>query len=191
MGASALALTAGVQPASEAVEAVSKVLTGDLIVIRGRLYRERTIETHGPDRTPKGKLRKHTITIEEPVDYEFHVNPVTIGLGALTVGAGLVGLALAAWWAGVGVKLDPRAQNSIDGLKSTIRDREALIRLREAHLISDHGSLAAVPPDHPFLVEIANAKALIKEARKEIRKERRNLFRLDLRGRFSPDFSLL
>ena len=88
------ALIPAARGASEAVQAVSKVLTGDLVVIKGKIYRPREIVTYGPDLTPKtGRPRKHTVEVFEPVELEVHVNPVGIGLGmAAVAAAGLLGI---------------------------------------------------------------------------------------------------
>ena len=110
--------------AKEAFRAGAKVLTGDLVVFRGQIHREREEVFYGPDLTPTGRLRKHTRKVLEPVDVELHVNPASIGLGLLAVGAAAVGISLAAWWAGLGVEIDPEIQDTIEANKATIRGLE-------------------------------------------------------------------
>lgn len=100
--AAPLAATQAVIPVTKAVEAASKVLTGDLVVFRGKVHRKREVVFYGPDTTPKtGALRKHTQEILEPIDVELHINPVTIGLAG--VGAGVVGLVGYVAWHGLSI----------------------------------------------------------------------------------------
>ena len=60
-----------------AIERASKVLTGDLVVVNGKVYR---------------KIGKGKKAVFEPIDVSLHVNPMTLG-------AGLVGFAVAGFFA--------------------------------------------------------------------------------------------
>ena len=104
--------------AKEALQAGAKVLTGDLVVFRGVIHRKREEVFYGPDLTPTGRLRKHTREVLEPVDVEFHVNPLGIGLGAAALAAaGLIGIIA---WNGVKVGLPLGGEVQIfPGLKDT------------------------------------------------------------------------
>ena len=62
----AAAATPAVIPVTKAVEAASKVLTGDLVVFRGKIHRKREEVFYGPDLTPTGRLRKHAQEVIEP-----------------------------------------------------------------------------------------------------------------------------
>ena len=99
------------------MEAVSKALTGDLVVFRGKVHRAREHVFYGPDLTPTGRLRKHTQEILEPVEVEAHVNLLSLGVGAVAVGA--VGLAAYLAWEGLtlGTPLGPF--RVINGLKES------------------------------------------------------------------------
>ena len=106
-------------PVTKAVEGASKVLTGDLVVFRGKIHRRREQVFYGPDLTPKtGRLRKHTQEVLEPIDVEFHVSPLGIGLGAAALAvAGLAGIIA---WNGIRVGLPLGGSVQIfEGFKET------------------------------------------------------------------------
>lgn len=83
------ALPVVAQPVSQGIQTAVKVLTTDLVVLRHRWYRRIVL------RVPTGKLTKSGRTQYrreerlEPLDVEFHLNPV--GLAALGIGAAVVG----------------------------------------------------------------------------------------------------
>ena len=108
-----------------AVEAVSKVLTGDLVVIRGQVFR--TIRRRVPtgELTPTGRPQMVTQEVLIPVDVEAHVNPLSIGLGLAGLGVGLGALALGAWWAGIGVRVF--TDKDREKIEAEIRAFEAII----------------------------------------------------------------
>ena len=71
--------------ATAVLEKVGKAVSQDLVVIGGQWFREVTV----------GKGKKKRLVLM-PVNWEVHVNPVSVGLGALTVGAAL-GFSWLAW----------------------------------------------------------------------------------------------
>lgn len=164
---------AGVVPAvvgaEEAAKAVSKVLTGDLVVIRGRIYREREEVFYGPDLTPTGRPRKHTAKVLEPVEVELHVNPITLAAAGAAVGVGLLGLLAAGWVAGVGVTVDETTRNRVDLVTKFIAAGEADLR--------------ELPSGDPNRANIESEVAKLKAER---RKLRMNLVRLEVRPRWAP-----
>jgi len=84
-----------------------KAVTNDLVVVEGRWFRKVrsrvtvTDDQGRPLRTKKGRVRKTTLEVLEPVDVEAHVNPVGIGLGVLALGVAAVGAAIV--WNGITV----------------------------------------------------------------------------------------
>ena len=172
---------------TKAVEAVSRVLTGDLVVFRGKVHRKREQVFYGPDLTPTGRPRKHTQELLEPVDVELHVNPVTVGLGALTLGVGLAGLALAAWWSGIGVRLDSEVEARLRDVNILIRVGETRIQELEGQLTLVYGSVAAAPPDDPLAQELASVKEQFAKFKKERSRLRRGLLKLETRPRFGEN----
>src|SRR3990167_10251623 len=74
---------------------VAKAISQDLVVINGRWLREVRMKVPPPPGSKKGS-RSRTVKVLEPVEAEFHVNPVSIGLGALALAAA-GGLAWVAW----------------------------------------------------------------------------------------------
>lgn len=175
------------------------------MVIRGKVYRERTFIAYGPDLTPKtGKPVKHTFTKLEPVEVELHVNPLNIGLGLLAVGAAAVGLSLAAWWAGIGVKLDSTIQGKIDANKATIRGLEGQLGNLEgtkAECIAQckflyaearfrEKRLACIAACEAGAADTSIQKSEIARLKKENRRLLRQLLKLEARSRFSPEFRL-
>ena len=173
--------------AGETASAVSDVLTGDLVVIRGEVFR--TIRRRVPtgELTPKGRPQMVTQEVLVPVEVEAHINPVTIGLAAAGIGAGILGLALASWWSGIGVKLDPQVQVRLDEVAALLHHADRRIIELESQLIFVYGSLSQVPPDDPLAVELASIKAQIVQLRRERSGLRRGLLRLESRGRFGQN----
>lgn len=161
MGAAASALIPVSSAGAGVAKEVSKVLTGDLVVISGRVFR---VVEHQVGRKKEKFL--------EPVEVEAHVNPISLGLGALAVGAAVVGISVAAWLAGIGVEHDPVIAERIDERKRKLAD----LRIGLA-------KLEALPPDPAIQEEIANFKAKIEEILLEIRELRKQLLRLAERPR--------
>ena len=167
MGTPITALAAAPAAGAIAKEA-RKVLTGDLVTFEGRIYR---IVTFG-----KGKAK---VEFLEPVDYTVHVNPVTIGLGLAAVAAGVIGLSLAAWLAGIGVKLDPKVEARLREVNALIVHGEN--RLQELdRLIAFSG---ATDPEDPLIVERDSIQAQIVDLKKERSRLRRGILRLERRDR--------
>ena len=168
MAATAALIPAG-RGATEAIKAVSEALTGDLVVIKGKIYREREIVTYGPDLTPKGRPRKHTAKVLEPVEIEAHINPVSLAVAGAAVGVGALGILAAGWVAGVGVTVD-----------QVTRDRIDLVNLLIAAGEEDLRELA---PDDPAR---ANVKIEVDKLKAERRSLRFRLLRIEVRPRFQP-----
>lgn len=89
---------AGPLAAAAAAEKASKTLTGDIVVIRGQTFRE-VKEKVVAGTTPKGRPSVRTVTHLVPIELEAHVNAVSLGLGALAVGAAALAAIIA--WNGV------------------------------------------------------------------------------------------
>ena len=155
--------------AEKAVKAVSEALTGDLVVIKGKIYREREIVTYGPDLTPTGRLRKHTAKVQEPVEIEAHINPVTLAVAGTAVGVGVLGILAAGWVAGIGVTVDEVTRNRID-----------LVNLLVAAGEEDLQELASDDPAR------ANVQIEVDKLKAERRSLRFRLLRIEVRPRFQP-----
>jgi len=99
-----------------AAEPVVRALTGDIVVIRGKLYYKR------------GKGKK---AVYEPVELDLHINPVSLALGA---GAAALMAGVGLWWMGLEVRK----------LSDEERARlEALLAAKEARLATVEERLAA------------------------------------------------
>ena len=126
---------------------VSQVLTGDLVVIRGQVFRAIRRQVPTGELTPTGRPAMVTQEVLVPVDVEAHVNPLSIGLGLAGLGIGLGALALGAWWAGIGVGL--LSDQDKTAIEKDLLAWEAIIRANEARiqvlLQLRHG-----PPDPGF-----------------------------------------
>ena len=73
-----------------------QILTGDLAVIRHHYIK-------------KGKGRGKHKKPDKEINTELHVNPVSIGIGVLTIGAAATLAAIALWMAGMGLKRNDTA----------------------------------------------------------------------------------
>ena len=104
-------------PVTPAVKEAVKALTGDLVTFRGQVFRKVTYEVD--------KEEQEFLT---PVDYELHVNPISVGLGLAGAAAAVV-LGLIAWH-GLTVPTLTGPVTIFPGLKST----EAGQRLGEKFL---------------------------------------------------------
>jgi len=121
-----------VVPVTKAVQEALKPLTADLVIFRGKVFREREEVVYGPDLTPKTKaLRKHTRKVLEPVDLEVHVNALGVGI----VGVGAIAAGIAGWllWDGIagpgfqifrGAKTSPFWQEQAARLQGRIETRQ-------------------------------------------------------------------
>ena len=96
---------------SKVVEKAGEVLTGDIIVIRGKVYR----------RVALGSKAKDGFMLE-PVDVEAHLNPIGIGIGL--AGAALAALLGIIAWKGVKINLPLGGGYEIGGLKDALAERE-------------------------------------------------------------------
>jgi len=79
--------TTALTAARSTAEPVVKALTGDIVVVNGRLYYKR------------GKGKK---TVYEPVQLDFHLNPISIAVGA---GASIVAAGVGLWMLGLGARV--------------------------------------------------------------------------------------
>ena len=114
-----VALPAG--KALEAVEAASKALTGDLVVIKSQVFRKIVEKARVPTgkMTPTGRVAMTTITRETlvPIDLEVHVSPLGIGLGAAVLAvAGLAGIVA---WNGITLPAPAGPIQIFPGFKDT------------------------------------------------------------------------
>ena len=75
-------VAAGGKASKQASEGLFRALTGDLAVIKGKT---------APRTVGRGK-RKHTLS---PIDYELHINPLTLAVGA---GAAMMAAGLGMWF---------------------------------------------------------------------------------------------
>jgi len=72
-------------------DTAKQILTGDLAVVRHNYVK-------------KGKGRGKNKKPDKAVDVEYHVNPVSIGIGVLAIGAAATTAAIALWMAGMGLQ---------------------------------------------------------------------------------------
>jgi len=96
---------------SKVIEKAGEVLTGDIIVVRGRVYRRVAL---GPKKSDGFML--------EPVDIEAHLNPIGIGIGL--AGAALAALLGIVAWKGLKINLPLGGGYEIGGLKDALIERE-------------------------------------------------------------------
>lgn len=98
-------MAAGIAPAAKAIEAVSKGLTGDFVVIEGKIFRQIETKERVPTGglTPTGRPAMHTVTTVtlEPIHVEAHINPISVLASAGLVGLGILAATVA--WNGVSV----------------------------------------------------------------------------------------
>ena len=108
----ALAAAPVVSGAEKLAQAVGKAVKADLIVIGGQWFRSQRVKV--PAKNKRGWKWGDVLT---PVDYELHVNPIGIGLGAV---AGLVALGLGLLaWNGLEIHSGLGNQTLIPGLKES------------------------------------------------------------------------
>ena len=76
-----LVAAAAAKPALQVTEKLVKALTGDIVVLKTRVYR---------------KVKVGRKTVQEPVDVDVHVNAVSLGIAGLVVGGLALGAAVLA-----------------------------------------------------------------------------------------------
>lgn len=116
--------------------AAKTALTGDLVVVNGRYYRE--LKTHEPTGklTKTGRPQMRMVRRLEPIDVDVHVNPVAIAIGAgVALLAGAVGL----WWLGLGVRhrTSEEIQTLMDDNDARILDLETNVIPADEVLLGD------------------------------------------------------
>ncbi len=189
-------------PVAKAAGEVSKVLTGDLVVIKGQVFRAIKRRVPTGELTPTGRPQMVTQEVLVPIEVEAHVNPLSIGLGLAGLGIGLGALALGAWWAGIGVKLNPEVQDQIRlnlktivVLEGWIADLEGTLaectarceflyaeeRFREQRLACIAACEAGVTPE-----KVIEWRAEIKRLKGENSRLRLKILQLTERDRMSP-----
>ena len=121
-------------PAGEAAKEVSSVLTGDLVTIKGQVFRAIRRRVPTGELTPTGRPAMVTQEVLVPVDVEAHVNPLSIIIAA---GVGLAGvLAGVVAWHGVRVGVPAVGEFSLfKGLKDTTMGRD-LNRIYEKFMVA-------------------------------------------------------
>ena len=123
MAAPALALKPAKDVMGKAAELVSKALTGDIVRFQGRIYRA--------VRVGDGRMAQVFL---EPIDYDVHVNAISLGLGAV----GLAAAGLGAWilWNGISTGgIWSRSKIEIlPGFKDTQTAKDAITKRRECGL---------------------------------------------------------
>ncbi len=110
-----------IPPASKALEAVAKGLTGDFVVIEGRIFRRIETKERVPTGalTPTGRPAMTTVTHVdlEPINVEAHVNPISLGI--LGIGLAVVGATAYVAWEGLTLGTPLGAFRVIEGLKDS------------------------------------------------------------------------
>src|SRR3990170_5190164 len=164
-----------------------KALTADLVVIEGRFFRKVKRRIPTGRLTPKGRPGMRTEITLEPIDVSAHVNPVSIVIGAAI---GLFGIAIGAWWLGLGVHRKSDADLLLEGIgtvdvvtlegnlitvdRDGIRD---LILGDESRLRDIEAALDSNPSPSERVILLRRKKVLwehltmLREKQKEIEKE--------------------
>lgn len=119
---------AGILGVKEAASGIGKVLTGDLVVFKGQVFRtiERKVSTGTFTRTGRPRMKSEQILV--PIELEAHINPLGIALGAGAVGLAAL-LGVTAWH---GISLPSPFGGSIQfipGLKESVFWRNLATKL--------------------------------------------------------------
>jgi hypothetical protein len=100
------------------VAKTKSILTGDLVVIHGHIYRKIKSRAATGKTTKTGRPQYKTVEVLDPIDIEGHVNPMSLMIGGIALAGAALFAAIA--WYGVKVPTLLGEVTVIHGVKDNI-----------------------------------------------------------------------